>query len=82
MKQDIINCLTTYIRTDILRQPQRLLHPSEALITSGLIDSFHLVDIAMFIEETYDIRIGEDEISIANFDTVEKIAALIQSHRN
>ncbi|NPV85821.1 MAG: acyl carrier protein [Anaerolineae bacterium] len=82
MSEDIISCLATYICTDILRQPQRLLYPSETLITSGLIDSFHLVDIAMFIEETYAIQISEDEINIANFDTLEKIAALIQSHRN
>ena len=40
--EDISSALNQYIATEIARQPQRVLAPEEPLITSGLIDSFHL----------------------------------------
>ncbi len=38
--------LAEYLAKDILKQPGRTIQPDEALLTSGLIDSFHLVDLA------------------------------------
>ena len=34
--------LSNYIATEILKQPSRVIQPDEALISSGLIDSFSL----------------------------------------
>ncbi|MBG0771923.1 MAG: hypothetical protein H0S82_09445, partial [Anaerolineaceae bacterium] len=46
MKDEIIAQLATYLRDEVLQQPDRQINADEALISSGLIDSFSLVDVA------------------------------------
>jgi acyl carrier protein len=75
---DIIPTLIQFIRTDILKQHVRSISPINPLISSGLIDSFHLVDLALFIEETFGVRIDDTELNSDTFDTLEELARLIQ----
>ncbi len=46
MNAEIIAKLEEQIATEILKQPGRKLDPQEALISSGVIDSFSLVDLS------------------------------------
>ena len=45
--QETIDLLIERIRDDILETPDRKLNENTPLISSGLIDSFHLVDVAL-----------------------------------
>lgn len=76
---DIIEILTEKISTDILQQPNRNIKPDEPLISSGLIDSFNLVDLALLIEEIFGVHIEDYELNADNFDTIEELAAFIKS---
>jgi acyl carrier protein len=51
------------------------------LISSGLIDSFHLVDLALFIEEKFGVRIDDAELNKDTFDTLDQLVALIQERQ-
>lgn len=77
MKDEIINQLTTYLQDEVLQQPNRHIDPDEPLISSGLIDSFSLVDVALFVEDTYDVRIEDTELNAETFDTLNELANLI-----
>jgi acyl carrier protein len=77
----IIAPLEDYIKTQILKQPKRVLKTGEPLISSGLIDSFNLVDLAAFVEDTFGVRIDDTELNAQTFDTLDQLAALIQSRR-
>jgi acyl carrier protein len=81
MKQEIMNQLTQYIGTEILRQPNRSIQPNEALLSSGLIDSFHLIDLALFVEDKFGVRIDDSELNASIFDTIEQLVTLIQSRQ-
>ncbi len=81
MDNEIINSLSEYITTQILKQPNRALSTSEALISGGLVDSFSLVDLALFIEENYGVRIDDTELNADTFDTLEQLAAIIEDRR-
>lgn len=70
-----------YISTSILKQPKRKIRNDEPLISSGLIDSFHLVDLALFIEETFGVHIDDTELNAQTFDTLDQLAALIESRQ-
>ena len=59
MDQEILNKLSQYIASEMLRQPGRVLQPGEALLSSGLIDSFHLVDLALFVEDNFEVHIDD-----------------------
>jgi acyl carrier protein len=71
--------LSKYIVTEILKQPSRSIQPDEALISSGLIDSFSLMDLALFVEDTFGVRIEDTELNADTFDTLQTLTELIQS---
>lgn len=50
---------------------------STALFSSGLLDSFDLIDLVSFIETNDDIRIGPMEISLENLDSIDKIIEFV-----
>ena len=49
----------------------------ESLISSGLIDSFSLVDLALIAEDLYGVQIDDSELSADTFDTLSQLADLI-----
>jgi acyl carrier protein len=77
MKEDILNNLSNYIAIKIIRQPERRISPDEPLITGGLIDSFSLVDLALYVEDTFGTHIDDTELNAETFDTLEQLVALI-----
>ncbi len=79
--EEIISKITAYITSEILRQPKRILRPDEALISSGLVDSFSLVDLGLFIEDNFGVRIDDTELNAETFDTLEQLAKLIAARQ-
>ena len=77
MIPDIINDLSTYITNQIMKQPGKVINPDEKIISSGLIDSFHLVDISIFVEEKYGVLIDDTELNADTFDTLNELAEII-----
>jgi len=70
-----------YVSTSILKQPQRKILTDEPLISSGLIDSFSLVDLALFVEDTFGVHVDDTELNAQAFDTLDQLANLIQSRQ-
>lgn len=79
--QETIDLLIERIRDDILETPDRKLNENTPLISSGLIDSFHLVDVALFVEKLFNVKIEDYELNADTFDTIEQLAELIQKRR-
>lgn len=52
---------------------------NEPLYTSNLIDSMGTVDLAMMLEEEFNIKIDTRDIIESNFDSIEKLANYIKS---
>jgi len=77
----MIEQLSQFIASEILKQPDRTIQPDEALISSGLIDSFSLMDLALFVEDTFGVRIEDTELNADTFDTLHALAELIQSRQ-
>lgn len=78
---DNISTLGTFIASKILKQPSRVITADEALISSGLIDSFSLMDLALFVEDTFGVRIEDTELNAETFDTLTQLSALIDSRK-
>ena len=81
MINDIIPAISRYIAAEILRQPDRQLSSDEQLISSGMIDSLSLVDIAIFIEEQFQVTIDDTELNAETFDTLDELEAIILSRQ-
>ena len=82
MPTEITSQLAQYIATDILKQPKRVIAADARLISSGLIDSFHLVDLALFIEEKFGVHIDDSELNVDTFDSLNDLAALINQRQS
>jgi acyl carrier protein len=78
---DTITQLATFLATDILKQPDRTIAPDESLISNGLIDSFSLMDVALFVEDTFGVRIEDTELNADTFDNLNQLATLIESRK-
>ena len=81
MTDDMVNELGQLIAEKIIKQPGKVLKADQTLISSGLIDSFSLVDLALLVEDTYGVRIDDSELNADTFDTLEQLAALIRSRK-
>lgn len=79
MTETLIQKLGEHIAKNILKQPNRILKPDQPLLSSGLIDSFSLVDLAIYVEDTFGAHIDDSELNAETFDTLEGLAALIAS---
>ncbi len=80
MSENIVK-LEQFIAAKILKQPNRKIGADEALISSGLVDSFSLMDIALFVEDTFGVRIEDTELNAQTFDTLSQLSALIDSRK-
>ncbi len=81
MSDSITNLLSTKIADQILKQPGREIKMDEPLISSGLIDSFSLVDLAIIVEDEFGVRIDDSELNAETFDTLDALVKLIESRK-
>ena len=50
------------------------------LISSGMIDSMQVLEIAMFVETQTGQQLREDDMIIENFDSIQAIEKLVQKY--
>jgi len=81
MSKSIVETLAREIAVNVLNQPDREIKSDEALISSGLIDSFHLVDLALYVEDNYGVIIEDSELNANTFDNLDELVKLIQSRQ-
>ena len=58
---------------ELLKNPDYALKNDEPLFSSGLIDSFAMAQVGVFIETEFDLYIPDPELTVENMDTVEQI---------
>ncbi len=54
------------------------LGPATSLVASGLLDSASVVELVLFLERQFGIRIEDHEVGLANFDTLAGLAAFVR----
>jgi len=81
MTDTIPMILARYIAADILKQPDRIIKSDEPLLSSGLVDSFHLVDLSLFVEKSFGVRIDDAELNASTFDNLDQLTAFIKDRQ-
>lgn len=76
-KEEVINILSEKIAGRILKQPNKKIGSDERLISTGLIDSFSLVDLALLVEDLFGVRIEDYELSSDSFDNLDQLSDII-----
>jgi len=52
----------------------------EDLFETGILDSLTFVDLILYLEQEFGIRVEADQLELENFRSIEKIAAFAASH--
>ena len=52
---------------------------TDNLFTSGVLDSLTLIQFVLAIEDQFQIRIGNEDISYEQFQSLQKISALLKT---
>jgi acyl carrier protein len=81
MTDEIPTILAKYIAAEILKQPDRIIKSDEPLLSSGLVDSFHLVDLSLFVEKNFGVRIDDAELNASSFDNLNQLTAFIKERQ-
>ena len=68
-----IEAMIDYLKTVVLRNPKAELKPDTPLVSSGIIDSFSLVEVLLELEKITNRRIPAGRVSPADMDTVVKM---------
>ena len=78
-RDTITEFLIARFRTTIRRGELRFDDP---LISSGAIDSFGVLEVIAFLEDTFGVTIDPTRHELTEFETVNSIAALVERARS
>jgi acyl carrier protein len=54
----------------------------DSFLQEGIIDSVGVLELVLFVEETFGVTVDDQEITPDNFDSVTKLASYIRSKVN
>ena len=77
---DVRSSISTYIRSEFnaaLSSAQ--LADDTQLIESGIIDSLGIMKLLQYLEDSFSIRIADDELRPENFETPGTIVSLVET---
>lgn len=69
--------ITEFITTNFLFDDSTKLVQEDSLLETGVIDSTGVLELVAFIEETYGIKVEDEEIVPENLDSISNIASYI-----
>lgn len=69
--------LRSYITNDLIRDQEYPLTNDEGIITGGMMDSFALAELGVFIEQQFDVYIPDPELTVAKMNTLDQIVARV-----
>ncbi len=71
------NTLRTYIARELIRDEIYPLADDEGIITGGLMDSFSLAELAVYVEKEFGVYIPDPDLTVAKMNTLDQIVARV-----
>lgn len=75
--QEIRQRLRAFITSELMRESSYPLADDEGIISGGLIDSFALAEVGVFIENEFDVYIPDPDLTEAKMDTLDLMVARV-----
>lgn len=67
-----------YVKREYLEDEDQVIDYDTPLISGGIVDSFSMVSLKVFLETKYKIQIPDAKATPKAFDSVNKIVALLK----
>jgi acyl carrier protein len=76
---EVKDIVLEYVKNEYLEEgDDREVNYDTPLISGGIVDSFSMVSLKMFLETKYKIKIPDDKASPEAFDSVNNIVTLLK----
>ena len=77
--KNVEETIRTFIAEEILFSGNGYGYPDDAsFLEEGIVDSMGIMELVMFVEETFAVTVDDEELVPDNFDSVSKLAAYIR----
>ena len=73
--------LTSFISNTFPHILDDEINEKSRLFDDGIVDSFGILEILSFIEQKYNIKVGDDEVIEENFATIENIVDYLEQKK-
>jgi acyl carrier protein len=78
-REDISRRFKEYIVGNFMSSgEEKSLRNNASLLEEGIMDSTGVLDLVMFIEETFGIAVKDEELIPENLDSVDKLVAFVE----
>jgi acyl carrier protein len=69
-----------YIANNILFSDNGYPYPDDAsFLNEGIVDSMNVLELVMFVEQNFGMKVDDQEIIPDNFDSVTKLATYVEN---
>ncbi|RJP49481.1 MAG: acyl carrier protein [Anaerolineaceae bacterium] len=72
-RNEALQKVRAFTLKELLKNPEYGLKNDEPLFSSGLIDSFAMAQVGVFIETEFNLYIPDPELTVENMDSVDLI---------
>lgn len=69
--------LRKYIAEELIRDPKYKIADDEHIISDGLMDSFSLAELAVYIEKEFEVYIPDPDLTVAKMDTLNQMVTRV-----
>jgi acyl carrier protein len=69
--------LRGFITRELIRDADYDLTDAEGIITGGLMDSFSLAELAVYVEKEFCVYIPDSDLTVAKMDTLDQMVARV-----
>jgi acyl carrier protein len=69
--------MRAFILNELIREPDYPLRDDEGIISSGLMDSFALAELGVFVEDAFDVYIPDADLTVAKMDSLNQMVARV-----
>lgn len=76
-REEIVEATRAFVRSELVRDADAPLGETEGLISGGIVTSFDLVSLTVFLEERFSIKVPDARVSREHLDTLDQIASLV-----
>lgn len=71
--------LRSFLAERFLFNSSEAIDPGQSLLKAGILDSTGVMEVVMFMEDTFGVRVRDEELVADNFDTIRGMVRLIKS---
>lgn len=74
---EIRHKIRDFLLNELIRDESYPLKDNEGIISGGMMDSFALAELGVFVEEAFDVYIPDADLTVDKMDTLDLMVARV-----